>query len=80
MKIKDFIGEKATYDDAGQMIWGVDKEGSHQLLLELSVRGWGALSSQFLREGKPEAEAAKFQDELGQWITDAINEKLKREI
>ena len=40
MKVTDFIGGKATYDEHGQFIWGVDKDGAHQKLADL--RGWGA--------------------------------------
>ena len=75
-KIKEFIGEKAKYDKNGQMIWGVKGE-SHQLIAD--VRGWGAIQNLFKnRNGKVDYESAeKFQDELGEWITQAINDKLK---
>lgn len=70
MKPQDFIGVKAYYDVDGQMIWGENDKGEMQLLL--NVRGWGAIQHLL----KTQQEAVKFQDELGQWITDAINEKL----
>ena len=74
MKPIDFIGEKATCDQhGGQIIWGVNKEGDVQMLLD--VRGWGAIQHLF----KTEQEAANFQDELGAWFVEAINEKMKRE-
>jgi hypothetical protein len=69
-KLIDFIGEKVTYDQQGQMIFGV-KGDDLQLLLD--VRGWGAI--QHLNVDNPE----KFQDDLGQWFADAVNEKLNRE-
>lgn len=79
MKVTDFIGVKATYDDYGQHIWAVDKDGGHQKLADL--RGWGAI--QYLFKTKKglidEEKAASFQDELGRWLVDAINEKLERE-
>jgi hypothetical protein len=41
----------------------------------LNVRGWGAIQHLF----KTQEEAMKYQDELGAWFADAINEKLERE-
>jgi len=73
MKPQDFIGKKATYDADGQIIWGEDAKGGLQMLLD--VRGWGAIQHLF----KTQEEAMKYQDELGAWFTDAINEKLERE-
>jgi hypothetical protein len=79
MKVTDFIGVKAQYDEDGQFIWGVDKEDRLQKIADL--RGWGAIQNLFkTSETKYDADkAAKFQDDLGQWIVDAINEKLERE-
>ena len=79
MKVTDFIGAKATYDERGQTIWGVSKEGLYQKIGD--VRGWGAIRKIFLTpDGSiDEEKAMNFQDELGKWIVDAINEKLQRE-
>lgn len=79
MKVTDFIGVKATYDDYGQYIWAVDKDGGYQKLADL--RGWGAIQNLFeTKKGLiDEEKAASFQDELGRWLVDAINEKLERE-
>lgn len=71
-KIKKFIGT-AKYDQMGQYIWGVDKNDGYQKIAD--VRGWGAIQHMF----KTNDEAAKFQDDIGQFITDAINEKLERD-
>lgn len=71
MKPSDFIGDSVNYDSYGQMIFA-NKGNSQQLLLD--VRGWGAIQNLF----KTEDEAAVFQDQLGEWIADAINEKLKK--
>ena len=73
MKPSDFIGEKVSYDPAGQMIFGHKKD---KLQLLLDVRGWGAIQHLF----KTEKEAAQFQDQFGEWIASAINEKLQREL
>ena len=40
------------------------------------VRGWGRLQNEF----KTQEEAAKFQDEVGKFIADAIREKIQRDI
>ena len=79
IKVSDFIGEKATYDNDGQIIFGVEKDGGHQRIAD--VRGWGGIQGLFRnRDGRIRMdEAMAFQDELGKWIVDAINEKLERE-
>lgn len=66
MKIEDFI-KKASYDYNGQMIFGQDGK---QLLLD--VRGWGAIHTN-PNIDNPE----KFQDDLGEWVADAINRKIE---
>lgn len=66
----EFIGDKVTYDKAGQMIFA-NKNGKQQLLVD--IRGWGAIQNLFNLDMKA---AAEFQDKLGLWIADAINEKL----
>ena len=72
--IKDFIGKEAKYENSGQQIFGVGSKGVHDYQILLEVRGWGAIQN---IKGIKEPE--KFQDEFGQWVADAINEKLKRE-
>ena len=71
MTIKEFIG-KAEYDPSGTMIWAT--RGKEMQLLA-DIRGWGAIQNLF----KTVEEAAKFQDEIGRFITDAINEKIQKE-
>jgi hypothetical protein len=79
MKVTDFIGVEAKYDEHGQFIWCVEKDGGYQKLADL--RGWGAIQNLFINKDKTiDLDAASsFQDELGRWIVDAINEKLERE-
>jgi len=74
-----FIGVVATYDPDGQIIWGLDENGEHQRIAD--VRGWGAIQNLFKsKNGKIDSDKAmEFQDEMGKWIADAINEKLERE-
>ena len=75
MTIPEFIGENVTYDDHGQVVIG----GNGDMLLK--VRGYGSIQNLFksMSGQVDDAKAAAFQDRLGQWITDAINEKLQRE-
>jgi hypothetical protein len=79
IKVKDFIGDKAVYDEEAQTIWGEDSKGGLQMLL--NVRGWGAIQNLFKnKKGQvDEDKAIKFQDDMGKWIADAISEKLERE-
>lgn len=78
MTIKDFIGSKVWYDDHGQMIFGESKNGD-QLIVD--VRGWGAIQNAFKTpSGELDLDkAVKFQDDLGKFVTEAINEKLDRD-
>lgn len=77
----DFIGVKAQYDDYAQYIWGVRANGELQMLADL--RGWGAIQNLFMIEGGggqiDVTAAIKFQHDLGEWIVDAINEKLEKD-
>lgn len=80
MKISDFIKGKVTYDKfGGQYFWINNPDGGSQMLAEM--RGWGAIQNMFKdKKGVINEDlAGKFQDEIGDWIADAINEKLKRE-
>jgi hypothetical protein len=62
------------YDNWGQYLWSKqDADGGSQMIGE--VRGWGALQNEF----ETEEEAAKFQDEVGKFIAEAIKEKVQRE-
>jgi hypothetical protein len=75
MKPADFIGEKVIYDSVGQIIFA---QTGDDLQLLLNVRGWGAIQN--LSEFKDsEQKAGKFQDELGEWIAEAINERIQKE-
>lgn len=75
-KLLDFIGTEVSYDDMGTQIWGIQEDGSHQMLLE--VRGWGAIQNLFKKKdgGIDFDKAGEFQDEMGQLFVDAINEHI----
>jgi len=69
--IRKYVG-KAKYDEMGQIIFrGADKNNLQQFL---DVRGWGAIQN--MDEFKTMDDAANFQDKVGQWVTEVINEKL----
>lgn len=72
-QLLNFIGT-AKYDEhGGGQIWGVDPNGGLQMLAD--VRGWGAIQNLFKNDLKL---AAEFQDNLGKFFADAINEKVER--
>lgn len=76
MKIEDFINGEVTYDKfGGQYFWINMPRGGVQMLAEM--RGWGAIQNRFIcKDGTIDINGAgKFQDELGDWIAEAINEK-----
>ena len=81
-KIRKFIGIKATYDENAPIIWGLNESNGLQHILD--VRGWGAIQNMFIKNGRLSDEnhkrAMDFQDELGKWIVEAINEKLEKEL
>ncbi len=78
-EIKNFIGTAKHDDFKGTYIWGVDKDGDHQMIAE--VRGWGAIQNLFKnKDGSINfEEAEQFQEELGKFIAEAINEKLNKQ-
>jgi hypothetical protein len=67
--VTDFLGHTALYVKEGQMIFA--KTGT-ELQPLLDLRGWGAIQQLF----KTQEDAAAFQDQLGEWVADAINRKL----
>ena len=80
MEIKDFIKGTVTYDKfGGQCFWVEEPNGGQKMLAEM--RGWGRIQNMFRnKKGKiDEDAAAEYQDKLGDWIAEAINEKLERE-
>jgi len=75
----EFIGTTKFDEHGSGYIWGIDKKGDHQMLAD--VRAWGAIQNLF-KNSKGEIDfekAEKFQDDLGKFIADAMNEKVKKE-
>jgi hypothetical protein len=80
MTIKDLINGEVRYDKfGGQYFWINDPSGGCQMLAEL--RGWGHIQNMFKdKKGNIDMDAAaNYQDEVGEWIAAAINEKMQRE-
>jgi len=76
--LKEFLKGKFVYDNYGQYIWLVQPDGNHQKIADL--RGWGAIQNLFKeKDGRINMDAAAdFQDELGQWYVNTLNEKLNK--
>lgn len=76
-RISDFIDGNVTYDSEGQYFWVNAPNGGLKMLAEL--RGWGAIQNLFKTKGKYDLDsAAVFQDHLGEFIAEAINEKMQK--
>lgn len=73
MKLEQWLKDVFYDPYGGQYLWSKQNDdGGSQMVGE--VRGWGALQHEF----KNIEEAEKFQDEVGKFIADAINEKIDR--
>lgn len=70
MTIQEWL-KNVYYDEYGQYLWSKQND-ENQMIGE--IRGWGRLQNEF----KTEDEAAKFQDEIGKFIAEAINEKIQK--
>ena len=72
MTIEKWLAD-VYYDEYGTHIWNrEDKDGGSQLVAE--IRGWGRLQNEF----PTLKESEKFQDEVGEFIVQAIREKIAR--
>ncbi len=78
-KIIEFLGKKVIFDDHGQQIYAEHEDGGLQIIAD--IRGWGAIQNLFKEKDGSINEylATTFQDGLGRWVAEAINEKLARE-
>ena len=73
MTIKKWLKD-VYYDKYGQYLWSKDSEGDSQMIGK--IRGWGTLQNEFSNLDN----ACIFQDEVGKFIADAINEKVQRDL
>ena len=67
LDIKEYIIGKVKLDEHGSGYFFDDK--NHMIA---EIRGWGRIQNLGLKN------AEKFQDDVGKWIAEAINEKLER--
>lgn len=72
MTVKKWLKD-VYYDEYGTHIWSKNKEGDIQKVAD--IRGWGAIQQLF----GTQKECSEFQDEVGKFIADAINEKVQRD-
>lgn len=72
MTVKEWLSN-VKYDKFGTYLWSDGKDGGSEMVAQ--VRGWGSLQYEF----KTQEEAKKFQDEVGEFIAQAIREKVERD-
>lgn len=81
MKVTDFINGPVTYDEYGQYFW-INRDLDDQQLLG-QLRGWGHIQHMYqfkmISHDVDLHAAMAFQDEIGEFIAQAINEKIQRE-
>ena len=79
-QIAKFIGNKIVFDEGSGYIFGTEEGEDKDMQLIGEVRGWGAIQNLFkTKNGEIDFDkAADFQDTLGKFIADAIEEKVKR--
>tara|TARA_R110000850_G_scaffold260681_1_gene388031 strand:- start:11 stop:253 length:243 start_codon:yes stop_codon:yes gene_type:complete len=69
--INKFLGHGVFYHPSGSCVM---TKGDNRMVLD--VRGWGEI--QYMFESIEESQA--FQDQLGEYIADAINKKLSKKL
>jgi hypothetical protein len=72
MTIKKWLSD-VYYDKYGTYIWNKEQDGGNQLVSD--IRGWGRLQNEF----STQEEAEKFQNEVGEFIVQAIKEKILKD-
>lgn len=70
--IKQWLLDGVQYDENGAMIWAKNNT-TDEIRHVIDIRGFGSMLKTFKLD---EAEAMRFQDDLGRFLADAINEKL----
>ena len=74
MTIKEWFKSGVQYDSEGTQIWAIEKTNDADYLHHVAdVRGWGELQNLFKLDID---KAAEFQDKVGKFIAEAINEEL----
>ena len=87
IKVTDYI--KKCHYDGYSYLWTLDGNMLADINLDMEdndepfrVRGWGYIQNMFRNPKTSKIDvdaAAKFQDEIAEFIADAINEKIERE-
>jgi hypothetical protein len=72
-KILDYL--RNTVHSDGMFVWGNDRKDGDFMVIDMRMRGWGKIQYMF----KSEDEAGQFQDAVGDFISEAINEKVARD-
>lgn len=73
LTVESYLSPAVKYDTfGGNFIWKETELGL-KMIMDINIRGWGEIQHLFDRY----EEAEQFQDEVGEWIADAINQKLK---
>jgi hypothetical protein len=72
MTIEKWLSD-VYYDEYGTHIWNKEKDGGN--LLVADIRGWGRLQNEF----NTQKEAEQFQNEIGEFIVQAIKEKILKD-
>lgn len=76
-KLKKWFEGKIWYDLNGTQIWAETKKDGCQHIVD--IRGWGAIQHLFPMNQDGQNKAAKFQDEIGEFVASAIREKIARD-
>lgn len=78
MNIKRFINGRVIYDEEEHKLWIVEPSGNHKQLTKID--SFSNVRNMFVTPSRnDEYGAVKYQDDLGKWISDAINEKINNE-
>jgi hypothetical protein len=79
LEILQFLKGEIKYDKDGAYLWAVKHNGHHQKIAD--VRAWGAIQNLFInKKGLLDSvQAEKFHDAMGEFIAEAIREKIQRE-
>ena len=77
MTIQEWFRDGVRYDSEGTQIWAVERtKAADYLHPVVDIRGWGEMQNIFKLDMD---KAAAFQDEVGKFVAEAINEKLAKQ-
>ena len=72
MTIEKWLSD-VYYDEYGTHVWNKEQDGGNQLVAD--IRGWGRLQNEF----STQEQAEQFQNEVGEFIVQAIKEKILKD-